>query len=92
MALPKEVPADKVQRVNEALSTMSVAEKSALPPLDDEDFRLFGAISQHYCFLDLNLRRALEIMRLAKRIPPEHLKHYPDYTDGALTDVLGKAS
>ena len=32
---------DKVQRVNEALSTMSVAEKSALPPLDDEDFRLF---------------------------------------------------
>lgn len=88
MALPKEVAAEKVQRVNEALSKMSAVEKAALPPLDDEDFRLFGAISQHYCFLDLNLRRALEIMRLAKRIPPEYLKQYPDYADAALTDVL----
>lgn len=88
MALPKEVPAEKVQRVNQALSKMSAAEKGALPPLDDEDLRLFGAISQHYCFLDLNLRRGLEIMRLAKRIPSEYLKQYPDYTDAALTDVL----
>ena len=88
MALPKEVPADKIQKVDQALAKMSAAVKAALPSLDDEDFRLFGAISQHYCFLDLNLRRALEIMRLAKRIPPEHLKQYPDYTDAALTDVL----
>lgn len=30
MALPEEVPAEKVQRVNEALSKMSAAEKGAL--------------------------------------------------------------
>jgi hypothetical protein len=42
MALPEEVPAEKVQRVNEALSKMSAAEKGALPSLDGEDFRLFG--------------------------------------------------
>lgn len=88
MALPKEVSADKVQKVEQTLAKMSAAEKAALPSLDGEDFRLFGAICQLYCFLDLNLRRALEIMRLAKRIPPEHLKQYPDYTDAALTDVL----
>jgi hypothetical protein len=88
MALPKEVPADKVLKVKEALSKMSTEEKASLPPLEDEDFRLFGAISQHYCFLDLNLRRALEIMRLAKRLPSEHLKKYPDYADALLTEVL----
>ena len=39
-----------------------------------DDFRLFGAISQHYCFLDLNLRRALEIMKLAKRLAGSSLR------------------
>lgn len=88
MALPKEMRTEKVERVSKALSGMSAADKSALPPLENDDFQLFGIVSQHYCFIDLNLRRALEVMRLAKRIPPEHLKQYPDYTDAALTDVL----
>jgi len=88
MALPKEVDAAKVRAVNEALAKMSPQELSALPPLDNDDLRLFGAISQHYCFLDLNLRRALEIMRIAKHLPSEHVKKYPDYNDASLTDVL----
>jgi hypothetical protein len=88
MALPKPVDAAKVRAVSEAIGKMSPAELGALPPLDDEDLRLFGATSQHYCFLDLNLRRALEIMHLAKRLPPEHVRKYPNYTDASLTDVL----
>lgn len=88
MALPKPVDAAKVQVVSHAIDKMSPQEISDLPPLEDDDFRLFGAISQHYCFLDLNLRRALEIMHLAKRIPPEHVKKYPNYSDASLTDVL----
>jgi len=88
MALPKQVDAAKVQAVNEALARMSPQELDALPPLDADDLRLFGAISQHYCFLDLNLRRALEIMRMAERLPPEHVKKYPDYSDASLTEVL----
>jgi hypothetical protein len=88
MALPKPVDAAKVRDVSEAIGKMSPQEIGALPPLDDDDFRLFGAISQHYCFLDLNLRRALEIMHLAKRLPPEHVKKYPNYTDASLTDIL----
>ena len=88
MALPKAVDAAKVQAVNEALGKMSPQELGALPPLDNDDLRLFGAISQHYCFLDLNLRRALEIMHMAKRLPAEHLAKYPRYTDAALTDIL----
>lgn len=88
MALPKEVDAPKVRAVNEALSKMSGQEIAALPPLDNDDLRLFGAISQLYCGLDLNLRRALEIMKMAKRLPPEHVKKYPDYSDGSLAEIL----
>src|SRR5712692_7177029 len=88
MALPKEVDAEKVRAVNEALSKMSPQELGALPSLCNDDLRLFGAISQHYCFLDLNLRRALEIMHMAKRLPPEHVKKYPNYSDTSLTEVL----
>ena len=88
MALPKAVDAEKVRTVSEAIGKMSAQEIGALPPLEDDDFRLFGAISQHYCFLDLNLRRALEVMHMAKRLPSEHVKKYPNYTDATLTDVL----
>jgi hypothetical protein len=88
MALPKQVDAAKVQAVNEAVARMSSQELDALPPLDAEDLRLFGAISQRYCFLDLHLRRALEIMWMAKRLPLEHVKKYPDYSDASLTEVL----
>src|SRR4051812_35103137 len=88
MALPPEVPAKKVDRVNAALKKMSAAEKGALPGLEADDFRLFGTISQHVCFLDLNLRRALELMHLAKMLPPEYVKKYPHYKDAGLTTIL----
>jgi hypothetical protein len=88
MTLPKELDAAKVRAVSAAIAKMTPQELRALPPLDNDDLRLFGTISQHYCFLDLNLRRALEIMRMAKRLPPEHVKKYPNYSDALLTDVL----
>jgi len=88
MALPNPVVAAKVRAVSEAIGKMSPQQLGALPSLDAEDFQLFGAISQHYCFLDLNLRRALEIMHLAKQLPPEYVKKYPNYTDASLTNVL----
>jgi hypothetical protein len=91
MALPKEVDAEKVQAVNEALRTMSPQELGALPSLDTEDLRLFGAISQLYAFLDLNLRRALEIMQIAKRLPAENVKKYPSYRDVELVEILEKS-
>ena len=76
MALPNPVmDATKVRAVSEAIGKMSPQEIGALPPLDDDDFRLFGAISQHYCFLDLNLRRALEVVHLAKRLAQDALKN-----------------
>jgi hypothetical protein len=61
-----------------------------LPQLDNDDYRLFGFISQTYCFIDLNLRRALEVMHLAKRLPPEDIKRYPNYSDADLAKILGK--
>jgi len=88
MALPKSVDTAKVRAVSEAIDKMTAQEIATLPGLDDEDLRLFGAISQYYCFIDLNLRRALEIMHLAKRLPVEHVAKYPNYTDALLTDVL----
>ena len=88
MALPREAPADNVTAVSAALAQMSPNEKANLPPLDDDDFRLFGVISQHFCFIDFNLRRSLEIMRMAKRLPPEHVKKYPNYSDADLAGIL----
>jgi hypothetical protein len=88
MTLPKEVDSEKVRVVNEAIAKMSPQEIGALPSLESEDLRLFGGISQAYCFLDLNLRRALEVMKLAKRLPPEHVKRYPNYTDADLAKIL----
>jgi hypothetical protein len=88
MALPKEVDAEKVRAVHEAIGKMTPQQIGDLPPLEDDDFKLFGIISQHYCFIDLNLRRALEIMHAAKRLPPERVKKYPKYRDADLADIL----
>ena len=47
---------------------MSPQELSALPSLDEDDFKVFGALIQHFCFIDLNLRRALgSLSRLRRR-------------------------
>jgi len=91
MALPKEVDAAKVQVVKESLRKMSPQELGALPSLDAEDLRLFGAISQLCAFLDLNLRRGLEIMKMAKRLPPENIKKYPNFRDADLAEILQKS-
>jgi hypothetical protein len=88
MALPQEVDAEKVRAVKEAIAKMTSQEIAALPSLESDDIRLFGAISQLYCFLDLNLRRALEVMHMAKRLPPESVSRYPDYRDAALAAIL----
>jgi hypothetical protein len=88
MALPKEVDAEKVRAVNDAIGKMTPQQIGDLPPLEDDDFKLFGIISQHHCFIDLNLRRALKIMHAAKRLPPERVKKYPNYRDADLADIL----
>jgi hypothetical protein len=88
MALPKEVLTEKVLAIREAIRKMTSEELGALPSLQDDDFRLLGIIVQTYCFIDLNLRRALEIMRMAKRLPPQHLKKYPNYSDAHLAGIL----
>jgi hypothetical protein len=88
MALPSEIKTDKMMAVQVAVGKMSPQEIAALPSLDDEDLRLFGVVMQHFCFIDLNLRRALEIFHLAKRLREKAEKAYPDFPDSALTDVL----
>jgi hypothetical protein len=88
MALPRENKTEKVTNVQEAVAKMSPQEIGALPGLDDEDFRLFGTLVQHFSFIDLNLRRALEIFHLAKRLPEKAAKSYPDIPDAELTDVM----
>ncbi len=88
MALPREIKTEKVTNVQETVAKMSPQEIGALPSLDDEDLRLFGTIVQHFSFIDLNLRRALEIFHLAKRLPENAARWYPDIRDAELTVVL----
>jgi len=88
MALPGEFRNDKVTAVEKAVQNLSAQQLAALPPLDDGDLRLFGTIVQHFGFIDLNLRRAVEIFYIAKRLPELASKAFPNQQDGALTDVL----
>lgn len=88
MALPGEFRNHKVTSVEEAVRNLSSQQLAALPPLNDQDFHLFGVIIQHFGFIDLNLRRAVEIFYLSKRLPEAALKAFPNNQDSALTDVL----
>ena len=74
--------------VEAAIGKMSPQELGALPNLDVEDFKLFGTLIQHFAFIDLNLRRALELFQMAKMLPEKTAKQYPDIQDAALTEAV----
>jgi hypothetical protein len=78
----------KVVAVEEAIKKMSPQELAASPGLDGEDFKVFGTLTQHFCSIDLNLRRALEVFALSKMLPKSAAKLYPDLPDSMLTEAL----
>jgi hypothetical protein len=88
MALPREIRTTKVTEVEDAIKKMSPQELSALPSLDNDDFSVFGALIQHFCFIDLNLSRALEVFAIAKMLPSRVTKRYPNLLDSELASVL----
>lgn len=88
MALPPVIGTAKVIEVNEAVQKMSPKELEALPNLDDDDFKVFGSLIQHFCFVDLNLRRALEVFAISKMLPKSAQKLYPDLANSKLIEVL----
>jgi len=85
MALPREDRTAKVIAVEEAIKTMSPQELAALPGLDGEDFKVFCTL---ICFIDLNLRRALEPFAISKMLPKSAANRYQDLPDSKLTEVL----
>jgi hypothetical protein len=88
MALPDEIGSDKVNAISEALGKMSGEEIAALPELEGTDYRCFGRLIQCFCFIDLNLRRALEVFYLAGKLPDKWSKEHPRISDAALTEAL----
>jgi hypothetical protein len=88
MALPDEISTEKVAAVSDVLSKMSGQQIAALPELDGADFRCFGRLTQSFCFIDLNLRRALEVFELAGKLPAKWKKEYPKISDASLTEAL----
>ena len=63
--------------VEEAVRSLSAQQLAALPSLDDDDLRLFGVIVQHFGFIDLNLRRAVEIFYIANLLSDTASKAFP---------------
>jgi leucyl-tRNA synthetase len=88
MALPPETKTEKVINIHTAIGKMTPQEIGALPSLDEQDLRLFGNVVQQFCFIDLNLRRALEIFHLARLLPQRVIDSYPNIRDSDLTEVL----
>jgi hypothetical protein len=88
MALPREIRTAEVIEVENAIKKMSPQEVAALPGPDGEDFMVFGMLIQHFCFIDLNLRRALEVFAISKMLPKSAGKRYEDLPDSMLTEVL----
>lgn len=85
MALPRENRTAKVIAVEAAIKKMSPQELAALPGLDGEDFKVFGTLIQHFCFIDLNLRRALELFAISKK---SAANRYQDLPDSKLSEAL----
>jgi hypothetical protein len=94
VALPRENRTEKTDAVEEAIKNMSPQEFAALPGLEREDFEAFGMLIQHFCFIDLNLRRALEVFAsskmLPKKLPKSAAKGYQYLSDSDLTEVFIK--
>jgi len=88
MVLPREDRTAKVIAVEEAIKKMSPQELAALPGLDGEDFKVLGALIQHFCFIDLTLRRALELFAISKMLPKSIANRYQDLHDSKLTEAL----
>jgi hypothetical protein len=88
MALPLDNSTAKVIAVQEAIKKMSPQELSTLPGLERGDFAAFGMLMQHFCFIDLNLRRALELFAISKMLPKSVAKRYPDLSDSMLRETL----
>jgi hypothetical protein len=78
MALPREIRTSKVIEVQAEIKKMSPQQIGELPGLDDDDLKMFGTLIQHFCFIDLNLRRALEIFVKAKMLSEERYSKLPD--------------
>ena len=88
MALPRENRTEKVIKVDEAIKKMSPRELAALPSLDEDDFKVFGTLIQHFCFIDLNLRRALEVFAIAKMLPKSLTSRHRTLPDSEAVEVL----
>lgn len=92
MALPRENKTTKTDAVTEAINKMSPQERAELPSLEREDFEAFGILIQHFCFIDLNLRRALEVFAsskmLPKKLPKSAANGYQYLYDYDLAEVL----
>jgi len=67
---------------------MSPQELAALPGLDGEDFKVFGTLIQHFCFIDLNLRRALELSAISKMLRRAPQIDIRTLHDSKLTEAL----
>ena len=86
MALPNEHRTESVTRVQNLISKMSDKEIRELPPLTRDDREMVGNLIQTYNFIDLNLRRALEIFNIAG-IFPTSLK-YDNVRDSELSEIV----
>jgi hypothetical protein len=88
VALPRENKTTKTDAVEAAINKMSPQEREALPSLEREDFEAFGRLIQRFCFIDLNLRRALEVFASSKILPKSAAKGHQYLTDSDFTEVL----
>jgi hypothetical protein len=88
MALPLNSPNAKTDAVEAEIKKMGPRDLAALPDLDDDDFKVIGTLIQYFCFMDLNLRRALETFHAAKMLPKDYQKLYPNLPDAKLTEAL----
>jgi hypothetical protein len=90
MALPKDNPNATTQAVEAEIKKMEPKALATLPDLDGEDLRLFGTLIQYFAFMDLNLRRALDMFNTQRMLPKDYAKFWPDHLpDSKLTEALG---
>ena len=90
MGLPADNPNATTDLITAEIKAAAGKDLAALPDLQPDDLTLFGTLVQYFCFMDLNLRRALETFHAAKMLPKEYEKLWPEHLpDAKLTEAVG---
>src|SRR5688572_15206738 len=88
MALPPEHVTPEIARLRDMFAAMPFAEISSYPDLIRSDYEMIGKYMIMYSYVDLNLRRCVDLFAHRGMLLPKHAKDYRAIRAGYLVDAI----